>query len=716
MINALNDFSAFAVGISTSVASTMSNFSSSKSDSSSTIKTFSDAVKLAGDAKKAFELSTDKATAAKRKFNLAMAASKVGLLLAGVNLLIQGVSSLVSWFRRQNDAMDDQIIRTEMLSASLEASADAHKSRVKAIEDDTAAARYLLSHIERLSNMEGDSLERRAELAVHTARLNEVMGDLNLSYSMEADILSKTIPEIERMIDARDTLSKTTAAEERMLEVTEERLDVYTRLSGYMEKYNYARKRRLEESHKLVSQWEWDIDKYGNKIKGLVCKYADLKKASEELACELEFLWTQASEFVTNYADISKEEFKRAEKAAKEMARATQEALESIALESLALELTTLKNAATDMFNVLSSESTLSVGEMTANMEKNQQVIAEWADNIEKLVGRGVDQGLLDKLRDAGPQSAGHVAAIVEACYDEINALNTAFQNGGEVALQALATSLGIDISVAQAAADLAREAADTLEDQITAADFPRMGARVGDGLATGIGQSSKDVMTSLYEMSSGMVETFKRTLQIQSPSRVFKELGKQTGDGFIIGIESMSAAIPKVEHWMRQIIEIAARTPAEMQTVGTNIVDGVWHGIQNAQAMFTSNVNDFFRNIVTNAQRSLGINSPSRVFAEIGQNVAKGYIQGLESMASSVAKSTQDVFATKPDLTAYSAYNTAITANNPKQTTKTARPIEIKIENTWYVDSEIDIDEVNRKQAQRLRDTLRGAGFAEIV
>jgi phage-related protein len=58
---------------------------------------------------------------------------------------------------------------------------------------------------------------------------------------------------------------------------------------------------------------------------------------------------------------------------------------------------------------------------------------------------------------------------------------------------------------------------------------------------------------------------------------------------------------------------------------IGGSIVDGVWQGISNAWSWFTDKVSGFFSGIVDGVKESLGIHSPSRVFAAIGKNMAQG-------------------------------------------------------------------------------------------
>ena len=72
-------------------------------------------------------------------------------------------------------------------------------------------------------------------------------------------------------------------------------------------------------------------------------------------------------------------------------------------------------------------------------------------------------------------------------------------------------------------------------------------------------------------------------------------------------------------------------------ESVGKNIVSGVWGGIQEKTSVFTRNVKNFFSGIVKSVKSTLGIKSPSRVFAEIGGYMAQGVSVGWDNEFSSV-------------------------------------------------------------------------------
>ena len=63
---------------------------------------------------------------------------------------------------------------------------------------------------------------------------------------------------------------------------------------------------------------------------------------------------------------------------------------------------------------------------------------------------------------------------------------------------------------------------------------------------------------------------------------------------------------------------------------IGEDIVYGVWDGIIGLKNWFTTQIQNFFGGIVGGVKSVLGINSPSKVFAEIGQNIVQGLNSGI--------------------------------------------------------------------------------------
>ena len=92
-------------------------------------------------------------------------------------------------------------------------------------------------------------------------------------------------------------------------------------------------------------------------------------------------------------------------------------------------------------------------------------------------------------------------------------------------------------------------------------------------------------------------------------------------------------------------VVNTAKAIPSQMLSIGVNIVKGVWQGIQNAKETFLSNVKSFFKGIVDGVKNKLGIASPSKVFdTQIGQNMVKGVIQGVNKQKKNAKKSAKEL------------------------------------------------------------------------
>ena len=66
---------------------------------------------------------------------------------------------------------------------------------------------------------------------------------------------------------------------------------------------------------------------------------------------------------------------------------------------------------------------------------------------------------------------------------------------------------------------------------------------------------------------------------------------------------------------------------------VGENIVDGIWKGIEAGWTWLTNKVADLAQSLLDAAKNVLGIHSPSKEFAWIGQMSAEGMIVGFDDV-----------------------------------------------------------------------------------
>ena len=100
---------------------------------------------------------------------------------------------------------------------------------------------------------------------------------------------------------------------------------------------------------------------------------------------------------------------------------------------------------------------------------------------------------------------------------------------------------------------------------------------------------------------------------------------------------------LPKIGEAAGEIIATLLKGLADMWTglmeAGRQIVEGIWQGIQGAWDWFWGNVKGFFEGIVGGVKDVLGIASPSKVFASIGDNMALGIGVGFERSMDQVER-----------------------------------------------------------------------------
>ena len=89
---------------------------------------------------------------------------------------------------------------------------------------------------------------------------------------------------------------------------------------------------------------------------------------------------------------------------------------------------------------------------------------------------------------------------------------------------------------------------------------------------------------------------------------------------------------------------------------VGKNIVKGLWEGIKAMASWLKDKVTDFMGGIVDGVKSVLGIHSPSKVFAGIGENMALGLGQGFDRTMQSVGANIQNAIPTPTVDTVYNA------------------------------------------------------------
>lgn len=106
---------------------------------------------------------------------------------------------------------------------------------------------------------------------------------------------------------------------------------------------------------------------------------------------------------------------------------------------------------------------------------------------------------------------------------------------------------------------------------------------------------------------------------------------------GLIKAIPQLVKNIPAI---IAAIVKGLAAGTSQILEVGKNIVRGIWRGISAMGGWIREKVTGFFNGIVDGVKGILGIHSPSKVFAGIGENMALGLGEGWNDEFGAIKKS----------------------------------------------------------------------------
>lgn len=97
------------------------------------------------------------------------------------------------------------------------------------------------------------------------------------------------------------------------------------------------------------------------------------------------------------------------------------------------------------------------------------------------------------------------------------------------------------------------------------------------------------------------------------------------------------------IKNW-DAIIKFFAGLGSKFLKFGKNIVDGLWNGISNTWKTLTSGISNLIGGLISWVKGLLGIHSPSRVFAEIGNNITQGLVGGIVANSDKVMVAAENL------------------------------------------------------------------------
>jgi len=160
------------------------------------------------------------------------------------------------------------------------------------------------------------------------------------------------------------------------------------------------------------------------------------------------------------------------------------------------------------------------------------------------------------------------------------------------------------------------------------------------------VAQWSSNMTTKASEMARNFVNKIIEWVK-SLPSKVYEWLTSTMNKVSTWGTNLLSKGKTIATNLVTGIINIIKGLPAKFTSVGSDVIGGLWNGVSGAIGGLYENIKNSLSGLVDKAKNALGINSPSKVFAdEVGKWIPEGIAVGIDKNAKSALNAMKDLTA----------------------------------------------------------------------
>ena len=232
--------------------------------------------------------------------------------------------------------------------------------------------------------------------------------------------------------------------------------------------------------------------------------------------------------------------------------------------------------------------------ELLVNLGTQVEGFKVWQQEIEKMSERAIDKGLLEELRQMGPNALPELMALNRLTDQQLQQYSSLYKEKSALARkQAEAELVGMKNDTEKQIRSL-RKATDTelvhLQrdwnarikglTQATSTELStlqQIGRDAGQGLLNGLSSMEGPLISRAQAIANQISQAIRSALQVKSPSRVMMEIGGYVGEGLIVGMDDM---ISKV-----------AQSSARLAGAVTNAQSSLSSSAQKSRAIGSSTV-----------------------------------------------------------------------------------------------------------------------------
>lgn len=560
-----------------------------------------------------------------------LAGALAALSSGGVFIVVGAIAGLVSWLTQESEASKEAKAKNEEFKRSLDdlhesvnKGNEAYKDRRNEIQATAEDNERLVKKIDELNAVENKTAAQKKELASAAETLNSRIEGLNIQYDKATGTINMTTDAIRKQIEIAKASAEIEAANQKMVENAKKRLEIKDKIKEVEKQYQ-----DLVEKTDSVEEGSFSNSRIREGAK------AEFKKKYNEevkkLQDDIKKTEDSDNELTNTIVKNNEAKAKSTEDASGRMIYSMENMNEAQkkAVEMMQQEFANLKGEVQNAFQAIEQQTALSADQMTANLQKNIDAVDKWSQNLETLAKRGLDQGLIEQMRQAGPKMANQTQALVDSSDEQLGRLNTKWTEAGDKAKEGFlrgirATGQELPPEIESMVTAIGDEFRSALAD----AGFEVKGREIPQKTAEGIRSGKGDVQQAASEVTEASKQAFNNL-----PTEA-KYSGSQVSGGYAQGITDNQGSVQgAVDGLKNASLGVLANLFGEGQVKGAELGAGVGDGVlsrsdvvQGAASTLKSNATATMDGMASDGQaKGSEFGSGIATGIAVGQQVAVG-------------------------------------------------------------------------------------------
>lgn len=592
------------------------------------------------------------------------------------------------------EATDKSIKKLDEAEQNLGESTREWSNALSSLAAQEGVADDLVTELYNLEAQSGKTDEQIGRMNVIVGQLNSMFPELSLSVNENTGALSQNEQQTRRSIDAALELSKASAAQEKMAEIADDMAEA--EMAKYEAEQNLKdigdeltaleeeRARITKESSKATEEGTQAYVEYNGKMVDAQTALMEISEAEstltekqgeqEEALDGLVEKYDEANsqyQSAYEYAQNLTGETERNTEATKQnteavvangAAIAAKQAMAASGIETVNEEAFAYQNLSAtqqqlavdvtngvltmqenvqsalesqmNMFEQFDGGVQISTEQLLANMQSQVDGVTNWEQNLSALADKGVNEGILQKLAEMGPQGSGYVAAFNSMTSEQLAQANSLWDQS--VDIKGMTDQWGQQLLESGAA-----NIAGGMENLTPI--LQQSGANTVMGLVQGMQDAQRAAEARGIDLGVKVIDSVNDGLGVQSPSKKTTQSGMYVDQGLANGmtlgrVTVMIAAMGVATTVVTQIN--TALTASKFTGAGLNVSEGLASGIRQGKSEVIEAATEVAAAAIEAANNKLEIHSPSHVFRRMGNNTMDSYALGVKDRETSVRNS----------------------------------------------------------------------------